>query len=74
MQAAEEYGERGSRQAEKLIAEISGLYAGGSLAEEDMDAMMLAIQDAYWLAKKENRKYVPVKYRAKSEKDKSDKG
>ena len=74
MQAAEEYGERGSRQAEKLIAEISGLYAGGSLAEEDMDAMMLAIQDAYWLAKKENRKYVPVKYRAASEKDKSDKG
>jgi len=36
--------------------------------------MMLAIQDAYWLAKKENRKYVPVKYRAASERDKSDKG
>ena len=48
--------------------------AGAGTAEEDMDAMMLAIQDAYWLAKKENRKYVPVKYRAASERDKSDKG
>lgn len=73
MKAAEQYGERGSKQAEKLIAEISGLYAGGSLAEEDMDAMMLAIQDAYWIAKKKNRKYVPVKYRTTSEDDSSDK-
>ena len=58
-----EYGARASRQAEKLIEEVRGLYSGGELADEDMDAMMKAIQDAYWIAKKKNRKYVPMKYR-----------
>ena len=50
-------------QAERLVKEVSGLYAGGELAEEDMDAMMKAIQEAYWIAKEKNRKYVPKKYR-----------
>ena len=65
LKATENYGSRGNAQAEKLIAEISGLYAGGELADEDMDAMMQAIQEAYWIAKKKNRKFVPMKYRAK---------
>ena len=56
LNAADEYGSRGKTQAQKLIDEIRGLYSGGSLCEEDMDAMMLAIQDAYWIAKKKNRK------------------
>ena len=54
LQAAETYGAAGSMQAERLIREIRGLYAGGSLSEQDMDAMMLAIQDAYWIAKKKS--------------------
>ena len=58
-----EYGARASRQAEKLIEEVRGLYSGGDLADEDMDAMMKAIQDAYWIAKQKNRKYVPMKFR-----------
>lgn len=58
-----EYGPRGRRQAEELVADISALYAGGDLAEEDMDAMMKAIQDAYWEAKRINRRHVPSKYR-----------
>ena len=52
LKAGEVYGEEGSKQAEKLVMEIRGLYAGGSLSQQDMDAMMLAIQDAYWIAKK----------------------
>ena len=74
MEAAEKYGARGSRQAEKLVEEISGLYAGGELAEADMDAMMQAIQEAYWIAKKKNRKYVPMKYRATGDPDTPDNG
>lgn len=35
------------------------MYAGGELAEEDMEAMMRAFQEAYWKAKEKNRKYVP---------------
>jgi transcriptional regulator with XRE-family HTH domain len=60
--AAGQYGSRGARQAKELVAEVSGLFAGGELAEEDMDEMMKAIQDAYWVSKKMNRKYVPKKY------------
>ena len=66
IKATEKYGSRGNAQAERLIKEVSGLYAGGELAEEDMDAMMKAIQEAYWIAKEKNRKFVPKKYRGTS--------
>ena len=39
-QAAERYGSRGAKQAEKLMSEVTGLFAGGEMAEEDMDTMM----------------------------------
>jgi transcriptional regulator with XRE-family HTH domain len=67
--AAAKYGARGARQAEELMEEITGLFAGGELAEEDMDVMMKAIQDAYWIAKERNRKYTPKKYRSGEERD-----
>ena len=53
--AGEEYGEEGRREARKLVKQISSLYAGGTLSEQDIDAMMLAIQDAYWIAKKRRK-------------------
>ena len=53
--AGEKYGQHGKRQAEELVAEITGLFAGGTLAEEDQDEMMKAIMDAYWIAKRKNR-------------------
>ena len=37
IKATEKYGARGNAQAERLVKEVSGLYAGGELAEEDMD-------------------------------------
>lgn len=52
-----EYGPKGVRQAQDLLSEINGLFAGGQMAEEDMDEMMLAIQEAYLIAKKKNKKY-----------------
>lgn len=61
-QAAEKYGSRGAKQAEELMSEVTGLFAGGDLAEEDMDVMMKAITDAYWIAKEKNRKYTPRRY------------
>ena len=56
--AAEKYASRGKQQAESLVAELSGLFAGGELADEDMDAMMRAMQEAYWTAKESSRKLV----------------
>ena len=38
--------------ADALTRQIQSLYAGGTLREEDMDNMMLAIQEAYLIAKK----------------------
>ncbi len=63
-QAAEKYGARGARQAQQLTDEVTGLFAGGDMAEEDMDLMMKAIQDAYWIAKEKNKKYTPKKHRS----------
>ena len=55
-QANEKYGARGAKQAKQLTDEVTGLFAGGDMAEEDMDLMMKAIQDAYWIAKQNNKK------------------
>ena len=61
-QTQQQYGSRGARQAQQLVSEVSGLFAGGEMAEEDMDEMMKAIQEAYWIAKKNNKKVTPKKY------------
>lgn len=61
--ANQRYGYRGAKQAEELVAEIGGLFAGGELSESDKDAVMRSLQQAYWDAKKENKKYTPKKYR-----------
>ena len=66
-QAGEQYGSRGRRQAEELVAELSGMFAGGELSDADKDAVMLALQKAYWDCKEDNKKYTPKKYRSESE-------
>lgn len=63
LDAKEQFGYRGKKGAEKLLAEVTGLFAGGEMAEEDMDELMLGIQAAYIEAKKRNKKYTPKKYR-----------
>ena len=62
-QAGEKYGTKGAKQAQQLTEELTGLFAGGDMAEEDMDLMMKAIQDAYWIAKEKNKRFTPKKYR-----------
>lgn len=57
------YGHRGAKQAKELLAEVTGLFAGGEIADEDMREMVDAIQEAYLIAKKNNKKYTPKKYR-----------
>ena len=57
------YGRRGAKQAKELLAEVTGLFTGGEMADEDMREMVDAIQEAYLIAKKKNKKYTPKKYR-----------
>ncbi len=64
LQAEEQYGSAGVKQARNIVEQLSGMFAGGALPEEDMEDMMMIMQDAYWRAKKKNRaKYTPKKYR-----------
>lgn len=62
--AAEKYGSRGASQAQAVIEGFSGLCAGGTLSEQDKDAVMKALQDIYWESKARNvEKYTPKKYK-----------
>ena len=64
VQASEQYGTRGMKQAQDLIDGMSGLFAGGILSEQDKDAVMKALQDIYWESKARNvEKYTPKKYK-----------
>ena len=61
---AEQYGSRSAQGATKVLSDVKALFAGGEMAEEDMDVFMKAVQDAYWEVKKINKeKYTPKKYR-----------
>lgn len=58
----EKYGRRGKKQAEQLVDDISNLFAGGELSDDDLDGIMRAIQESYWIAKEKAKKYTPKKY------------
>ncbi|MCL2703951.1 MAG: helix-turn-helix domain-containing protein [Defluviitaleaceae bacterium] len=68
---AEAYEKGGTKSAKKIAEitdELSGMFAGGSLSEDDLDAAMRAITQAYWIAKDINKKkYTPKRYRARQE-------
>lgn len=53
--AQQRYGHRGKKQAEELVAQIGGLFAGGELSETEKDGVMKALQEVYWKCKEENR-------------------
>ena len=56
LQANERYGGSAMKQAMDLVADVRALWAGGEMAEEDMDEIMRAMQEAYWEAKESNRR------------------
>lgn len=66
LEAASKFGSRGKNDAEKLIEEVGGLFAGGELNEEDKDKVFRAITEMYWKAKDNNKKYTPQKYKKNS--------
>ncbi len=67
LEAASKFGSRGKNDAEKLIEEVGGLFAGGELNEEDKDKVFRAITEMYWKAKDNNKKYTPKKYKKNRE-------
>lgn len=61
--AQERGGAKTKRDINALITEVGGLFAGGELSEDDMDAVMKSLTEAYWDAKEKNKKYTPKKYK-----------
>ena len=50
-----QWGKRERPGAKQLIEEISDLFSGGELSEAEKDAVMEAVQEAYWTAKKKTQ-------------------
>lgn len=50
------HGESGMIEAEKLVEQIAGLYAGGRISDGDTANIILALQKAYWEIKEEKDK------------------
>lgn len=61
--AREKGGKKSADEVDRLISEVSGLFAGGDIDESEKDGIMAALNRAYWMAKEKNRKYAPSKYR-----------
>lgn len=57
LDATAKYGSIGKRDAQELVSEFGGLFAGGELNDEDKDKVFKALTDIYWESKEKNKKY-----------------
>lgn len=62
IEAAQKGGTKAKNDIKTLVEQVSGLFAGGELDDDDKDAAMQALSEAYWIAKKESKKYIPKKF------------
>lgn len=62
-----EFGYKGAKDAEDIVNGVIGLMAGGELPEEDKATILNAMQEAFYMAKIENKKYTPKKFRIEEE-------
>ena len=62
LQANEKGGTKAARDIDELVSEVTGMFAGGELSEDALEGAMMALNEAYWIAKKKNKKYTPKKY------------
>ena len=65
--ARKNFGSKGAKDAQELVNGMIGLMAGGELPEEDKATILNAMQEAFYMAKMENKKYTPKKYRIEEE-------
>ena len=55
--AGERGGRTSARELRELVENLSCLFDGGELTEDDRDAAMQALTEAYWIAKSNAKKY-----------------
>ncbi len=63
VEAHERGGAKSARDINALVSELTGLFAGGEIDEEEKDGIMAALNQAYWISKENNKKYTPKKHR-----------
>ena len=63
VEAREKGGSRSARDVQLLVSELTGLFAGGEIDDEEKDGIMAALNQAYWISKEKNKKYTPKKHR-----------
>jgi len=57
MDAHDKGGHQAKKDIQKLVSEVGGLFAGGELSEDDKDKVLRTINDLYWKAKDNNKRY-----------------
>lgn len=62
-QAAEEYGDRGQRQAMEFLQSARAMFAGGDLSSDDLDMIGKHFMEMFWEAKENARKFTPDKFK-----------
>ena len=67
VEAHEKGGAKAAKDIEELVSEVTGMFAGGELSENAIEGAYKALTDAYWIAKENNKKYVPKTRRKKSD-------
>lgn len=63
IEAQEKGGSKSAKDISELVENMTSLFAGGTLRDEDIDGAMKALNEAYWIAKENNKKYTPKKYK-----------
>ena len=61
VEARQKGGYRSARDIHALVNELTGLFAGGEIDEDEKDGIMAALNQAYWISKEKNKKYAPTK-------------
>lgn len=61
LNARENYGYKGAKDAKDMVDGVIGIMAGGEIDEKDKKAILDSIQEAYYIAKAKNKKYNPHK-------------
>ena len=61
-EVGQEYGTRGQRQAQSILNEAAGLFAGGELSDEDKLAFITELQQLFLDSKKRAKRFTPRKY------------
>lgn len=67
LEAGESYGARGRMQARRLINQVSAMFAGGELDEDDKLAFVHQIQELYFESKEYSKRFTPNKHKKEKE-------